>query len=48
MPSGETNVQSANPPSEPKPNAGSVIAQFHKPEEKAEEKPGENQDQSGL
>lgn len=48
MPSGETNVQSANPPSEPKPNASSIIAQFHKPQRKAVKKPRQNQDERGL
>lgn len=48
MPSGKANIQSANPPSEPKPNAFAIIAKLHEPEEKAETKPREEHDDRRL
>lgn len=48
MPTGKRNVQSANPPSEIEPNAPSIAAELHEPQEHTEREPRENQHQSGL
>uniref|UniRef100_A0A803PYY4 Uncharacterized protein n=1 Tax=Cannabis sativa TaxID=3483 RepID=A0A803PYY4_CANSA len=48
MPGGKGNIQSANPPSELKPNAISIIARLHKPEKKAEREPGQKQEEGGF
>lgn len=48
MPSGKANIQSANPPSELKPNAIAIIVTLHEPEEEAEAKPREEHDERCL
>ena len=48
MPSGEANVQSADPPSEPKPNASSIVAELREPEKSTEQEPRQKQNKSGF
>lgn len=48
MPSGKANIQSANPPPEPEPNAPAVVAELHKPEEEAKAKPRKQQHKRAL
>lgn len=48
MPGGEANVQSADPPSEPEPNAPSIVAKLRESEKNTEHEPRQEQNQSGF
>lgn len=48
MPSGKANIQSANPPSKPEPNAPAIVAKLHKPQKEAKEKPRQQKHKRGF
>lgn len=48
MPGGEANVQSADPPSEPEPNAPTIVAELRESEKNTEHEPRQKQSQSGF
>lgn len=48
MPSGKANIQSANPPSHPEPDAPPIIPNLCQPQKQAKHKPREQQNKRGL
>jgi hypothetical protein len=48
MLSGKANIQSANPPSQPEPDAPPIIPELGKPQEQAKHKPRKQQHKRGL